>query len=173
MPSSMILSCPVDYPYGLSNTKVRQHQTLSMIKHGARAIDLILNPVYILNNKRSCLINDIKANRLICNENNVIFRVMLEYRHFDEEVYAEMVKICKILRLPYIFPSTGHFADDYVDNLIICKMIQSEYPDAKIITNGNIWEKEHYDIIEKSNIYGVRLRSGYDIRVLENSQFGV
>ena len=168
MPSTLILSCPIDFPYGLSETKVRQHETLSAIKRGATAIDLILNPVYLLNDKAEKLIKDIRANKAICSDNDVIFRVMLDYHSFTQEIYSQMIFICKNLRLPYIFPSTGHFSDDYMDNLIVSKLIQAQYPSAKVITNGNIWKKEHYDTVSKSGLHGVRLRSNYDIRVLQS-----
>lgn len=166
MPSHLCLSSTIDYPYGLSDTKIRQHQTLSIIRRGAKAIDLIVNPVYLINNKRHALIDDIEANRIICSENGVIFRVMLEYRHFEEEVYYDMIKLCRMLKIQYIFPSSGHFIDDYMDNLITCKIIKSQYPNAKLITNGNIWQREHYELIERSDVYGMRIRAGYDINVL-------
>ena len=166
MPSNLTISSGVDYPYGLSDTKIRQHHTISLIRRGATAIDLVVNPVHLINNNRHLLMDDIQANRAICIDNNIIFRVMLEYRHFSQDIYYEMVKICKLLKLPYIFPSTGHFPDDYIDNLIVCKLIQNEYTEAKLITNGNIWQKKHYDIIKESNIYGLRMQSGYDFGVL-------
>lgn len=166
VPENITLSCPIDYPYGLSDTKVRQHQTLSVIRRGATCVDLIVNPVYLINDKRQYLVDDIEANRTICYENNVQFRLVLEYRHFDKDTYYRLVNICKLMKLLYFLPSTGHFVDDYNDNLITCKLIKTQHPKAKIITNGNIWTPEQLEIVEKSGLYGVRLRDNYALSLL-------
>lgn len=171
IPSDIVLSSPVDFPYGLSDTKVRQHQTLSLIRRGANAIDLVVNPIYIINNKKEKLVNDIQAHQTICADHNITLRLMLEYRHFSNEVYSDLIKICKIRGIRYMFPSTGHFADDYMDNLVMGKFIKSQCPDINIITNGNIWKKEHYDTIVESDIYGMRVKFQYNLDLL--SKYGV
>jgi deoxyribose-phosphate aldolase len=167
IPDPILIACPIDYPYGLSSTKIRQHETLSAIRSGATAIDLVVNPIYIINGEKQKISDDLEANKAICKENGVLFRIMLEYRQFDDDVYFELVKLCKYLRIEYIFPSTGNFVDDYLDNLIMCSLIQDICKAANVITNGNIWKKEHYDVIEKSNIYGIQLNFGYELEILK------
>jgi len=164
--SNLILSCPIDYPDGLSDSRHRQHQTITAIRKGANCIDLVVNPIYLVNEQKSIIYSDIETHSKICKENDVTLRVMLEYRHFDKEIYYDIIRVCKILKVKYIFPSTGNFADDYTDNLIMCKMINSVYKGAKVIANGNIWKKDQYDLIRKSGIYGIRLRGNYDFSFL-------
>ena len=163
LPDTINLSCPIDYPFGLSTTKVRQHQAISLIRKGCNTIDLVINPIHLVNNKKDVLLKDIDTIKKICKENEVVLRAMLEYRQFNEEVYRETIDLCRQKQIEYLFPSTGYFADDHIDNLIVSKMINSQYKDGKVITNGNVWKKEHYDLIEESGIYGLRLRAGYDI----------
>lgn len=163
----IIISCPIDYPDGLSDSKHRQHQTISAIRKGANCIDLVINPIYLLNDKKILLAEDIQTHQKICADKNVLFRVMLEYRHFDKNIYYDIVKLCKILKVKYLFPATGNFVDDYTDNLIMCKMINTQYIGAKVISNGNIWKKEQYDLVKNSGIYGLRLRGNYDFSFLD------
>lgn len=164
LPDGILLSCPIDYPYGLSDTKTRQQQTISAIRRGANCIDLVVNSVYIINDQRDKLMLDLRAHQEICKQNNVLLRVMLEYRQIeDNAIYAETLKICKILRLKYIFPSTGHFADDLTDNIIVAKMINSQYSASKVICNGNLWLKSQYEFVQKSGIYGIRLNGFYEL----------
>lgn len=165
LPDDIILSCPIDYPYGTSSSKVRQHQVISNINNGANTIDLVINPVYVVNDQSKQLLDDISANMAICQDRKVTFRLMTEYRQFDEWVYREIVKICRILRVEYLFPSTGNFNDDYVDNLIVCKKTKLWYTGINMITNGNIWQKEHYENVTNSRVYGIRVNYG-NIRIL-------
>jgi len=168
--SNLILSCPVDYPDGLSDTKHRQHQTITAIRKGANCIDLVINPIYLLNEQRNVIYSDIETQSKICKDNNILLRIMLEYRHFSKETYYDLIRLCRILKIKYIFPSTGNFADDYEDNLIMGKMINSIYSGVKVITNGNIWKKEQYELIKRSGIYGIRLKSNCDFSFLLEKQ---
>lgn len=170
VPKGMIVSCPIDYPYGLSDSSARQQQTISVLRKGANCIDLVLNPIYLINDQRHKVIDDLKAHIKICDQNNAMLRLMLEYRHFDDNnLYYNTVRLCKILKIKHIFPSTGHFADDYYDNLIVCKLINSQYSSAKLISNGNIWTENQYNTIKISGIYGVRLKSNYDMSFLSKN----
>lgn len=158
LPSELMLSCPIDFPYGLSDSKIRQHQIISAIKNGANCVDLVVNPVYLLNDKRANLVLDIKAQQNICNDRGVRLRLMLEYRHFDEFIREDMLSICNTLKVGYIFPSTGHFVDDYLDNLIVASNIESSYKRISVITNGNIWNTKQYQEAVKAGIYGIQLK---------------
>jgi hypothetical protein len=56
-----------------------------------------------------------------------------------------------------------------MDNLIMGKLIKSQYPKIKVITNGNIWKPEHYNTIEESGIYGIRIKSEYNLDLLSKT----
>mgnify|MGYP001406294807 CR=1 FL=1 len=60
LPSNLVISAPVDYPCGLSSSKVRYHMALNSIKSGANTLDYVPNH-YFLKHKFSELKKEIKT----------------------------------------------------------------------------------------------------------------
>ena len=159
LPKNMILSTPVDYPSGNLDSKVRQHQLLSVIKKGITAADIVINPHNICHKRIKSLTDDICSIIEISNKYDITIRVMLEYRLFSLTKLEPILKIINEAKVEYVFPSTGNMIDDYMDNLIFAAKIGKKYPNINMITNGNIWQKKQYDTIKKSEIFGMRLHS--------------
>ena len=148
--------CPVDYPYGLADSKSRLFITTQLAKSGIAGIDMVVPAKFIANRKYDKLRDDIKNNLLVCQENNVTLRYILEYRVFNHETLAKTCQIFKSLGIDYAFPSTGHMIDDINDNLIAAKYLHTK-SEIKVICNGNIWTQKQIDNLKNSNIYGVRV----------------
>jgi len=165
IPGSIQLTCPIDYPYGLSSSKVRQHATLSAIRNGADIVNLVVNPVYIVNYKQDKLEKDLFANKTICDKNNIDFRVMLEYRQHRVEDIKKILDILKKLKITEIYPSTGHFLDEATDNIAMAKVIKSYYKKSKIITNGNMWHTDHIELAQKNKVYGISIKHIHNISI--------
>jgi len=153
---SIILSSPIDYPYGLSDSKTRILAIENAAKAGASVIDITVPSKYISNRKYDKLRDDIKNNILICQKNNLIPRYILEYRVFNHETLAKTCQILKSLGVEYILPSTGHMIDNINDNLIACKYLMAK-SGINIICNGNIWTNKQADTVRSSEVYGARL----------------
>ena len=47
LPPGMTIACPVGYPFGTTDPKIKQHEALGAIRSGATAIDLVFNPFFI------------------------------------------------------------------------------------------------------------------------------
>lgn len=149
------ISCPIDYPYGLSDMKIRLMGIANAAKNGSATIDLVAPAKFIANRKYDKLRDDIRTCFMLCQENNLILRYMLEYRVFNHETLAKTCQILKNLGIEYVIPATGQMIDDINDNLIACKYLMAK-SEIKIITNGNIWTQKHVEAIKTSKIYGAR-----------------
>lgn len=164
LPSTVFLSTFIDYPLGLSDIKTKEHATLTAIRKGAKAIDLVLNVSFINNSKYGLIKQCLKLHRNICQDKGVQLRIMMEYRDLVPTKIKKLSEIMAEFNIEYIFPSTGHKLDNYADNLIAAKYIVDKYPEAKLICNGNIWTKDQYDAIFNGGVYGVRFNSIHAVR---------
>ena len=170
VPKEMILSVPIDYPNGMSDSRIKNHAIMSAIRKGATAVDVVLNPNHITNGRLEIISDDLKSHKEICESKNIILRVMLEYRTYHGKQMMYVASIIADLGIQYVFPSTGHLIDNYLDNLTIAADVAKKYPSLNIITNGNIWQKSHYTTIVNSGTFGVRFNS---IHAVENCFTGV
>jgi deoxyribose-phosphate aldolase len=149
-------SCPVDYPYGFSDSKSRSFILNQAIKNGASCIDMIVPSKSILNRKYDKLREDIKTNLEICQSTNTDLRYMLEYRVFNHETLAKACQIFMTMGISTILPSTGQLIDDINDNIIAAKYLASK-SGVSVICNGNIWTKKQIENIQNSKTHGIRL----------------
>jgi deoxyribose-phosphate aldolase len=150
------ISCPIDFPYGLSDTKSRNFMVSQAIKSGANVVDLFLPTKMIINRKYDKFREDIKSNFDICFEKNVKLRYMLEYRVFSHEVLAKVCQILMTFGIDTILPSSGMMLDDIHDNLIACNYFLTK-TGIKTICNGNIYTENHVKLANNANIHGIRL----------------
>lgn len=150
------ISSPIDYPYGLLDSKNRLFAINSAIKSGAKTIDVVVPAKFITNRKYDKLRDDIKNNLALCQESGADLRYILEYRVFNHETLAKTCQIFKSLGIEYVMPSTGHMLDDISDNIIACKYLSAK-SHIQTICNGNIWTEKQSESLRGSNIYGVRL----------------
>jgi deoxyribose-phosphate aldolase len=163
----LLISCPIDYPYGILDSKSRLCVAESVIKAGAKAIDAVVPSHYLSNRKYDKFREDIKNLKTLCDLNNIILRYILEYRIYSYEL---LYRICQIL-LEYgvdtVIPSSGHGLDDISDNILASALIHKKNPSLKIICNGNIWSPKHIELIEKANLPQIRVNSINALHLLD------
>jgi deoxyribose-phosphate aldolase len=149
-------ACPIDYPYGFSDSKSRLFILNQAIKNGASCVDMTVPAKSILNRKYDKLREDIKINLEICQSSNIDLRYMLEYRVFNHETLAKACQIFMTMGISTILPSTGQLIDDINDNIIAAKYLASK-SGVSVICNGNIWTKKQVENIQNSKTHGIRL----------------
>lgn len=150
------LSIPVDFPYGISDTKVRNFSINQLSKiENVKTIDIVAPAKILANRKYDKFRDDVKSNMDICNENNLNLRYILEYRIFNHEILAKICQILYTFGVKEVLPSTGQMIDDINDNLIATKYLSAK-TSIKVISNGNIWNSNQIDNIKNSSIYGIR-----------------
>lgn len=159
IPDGYIVSTYVDYPYGHENTQLRQHAIISAANRGARSVDVVCPHFYLLNKKYDKFEADIDACMQASVSKGISLRLMLDYRLIQDA--KDLNAVCKIIRkigVEYVFPSVGHFVDDFWDNLIIAQHIQQEF-ELSTIANGNIYTTDHFDSMRKTDIFGIRFNN--------------
>jgi deoxyribose-phosphate aldolase len=168
---SIIISTPVDFPYGLSDLKTRNVAVAQCIKAGANIIDLFVPTKIITNRKYDKFREDIKSNLEICLEKNVKLRYILEYRIFNHQILSKVCQILTGLGIDTVLPSSGMMIDDIYDNLIACNFFL-EKTQIKVIANGNIYNEKQAKCANEANIYGIRLHHlhGLDMILQKNKQ---
>ncbi len=160
LPSNLVVAAPLDYPCGLSSSRVRYHMALNSIKSGANALDYVPNH-YFLKNKFVELKKEIETILAICDDNNATLRVFLDYRRSVGNVIT-IAEIFNSIGVNLVFPTTGYHHDDFFDNIINSKMIE-EHTNCSVIFNGYMWKKDQLEFATDCNIFGLRL---YNLELL-------
>lgn len=168
LPEGMVLACPIDYPFGYSDIKLRNSAILAAVRYGANAIDLVADISQFNNGKVNVFARDLISNFEICKDNGVTLRIMMDYRHTHRSSFFNACSVIKDVGIDYIFPSTGLFVDDPIDNILMGIDVMKNVG-LQIITNGNIYLPEHYKAYKDSAVFGIRFRS---IKTVEHA-FGV
>lgn len=166
--SSISLSCPLDYPYGLSDIKSRNSMTLQACKSGVKVIDMVTPNKILANRKYDKFRDDIRSNLAICQEHGILLRYMLEYRTFSHEILAKVCQILRSLEIMTVLPSSGIFLDDINDNLIVCNFLHTK-SGIDVICNGNVYTDKQMTNIKMADNYGLRLYNKHSLELYEKA----
>lgn len=154
------ISCPVDFPLGISDLKTRSFAVSNICKtyhNFVKCIDLFIPTKIITNRKYDKFRDDIKTNLEVCNEFNIQLRYILEYRTYNHEVLAKVCQILMDYGINTVLPSSGTMIDDINDNLIACNFLTSKSK-IKTIATGNVYNEKHVNnILNMAELYGIRL----------------
>tara|TARA_R100001129_G_scaffold24500_1_gene15817 strand:+ start:2061 stop:2708 length:648 start_codon:yes stop_codon:yes gene_type:complete len=148
----------VDFPYGLSDSKVRAHETLIALKNAADFIDIPLNPYFIKDRNYVKAEKEIKGLLRMCNDYGSSLRVIIHHNlnYLNESIAISMfLKECGV---EYIIPASGFHNDDIFDNILTCSAISNKV-DLKTVCNGYIWLEKQFNTAINSNISILRLYS--------------
>lgn len=160
------ISCPVDFPYGLSDIKTRNFHINQLSNNNSikiKYLDLFIPTKIITNRKYDKFREDIRTNIKICNDSNIELRYMLEYRVYSHEVLAKVCQILTDLGIKTVFPSSGIMIDDINDNLIACNFLTVK-SGIKTITTGNIYHEKQINTVSKTQeLFGIRFTNTHSL----------
>jgi deoxyribose-phosphate aldolase len=152
------LSCAVDIPYGLSDSKSRIFMCSQIIKsrHDINFLDIMIPTKIITNRKYDKFREEIKNLIETSFSHNIKIRYILEYRTFSHEVIAKVCSILQEFGLDTIFPSSGMMLDNIEDNLIACNFLSTK-TNIKTICTGNVYQEKHIQNVKNmTNLEGIR-----------------
>lgn len=159
LPESKTLSCPIDWPFGLSLTKVRNFITLNTLHQKVKAIDLVISPHLMVDkNKFQTFIADIQSHIEMCKKNNVELRAMIDSRHLSMDTFNEIFVVFRTMGIETCIIGTSHFVDDFSDDILMCKLIESHYGMRSILNMKCVTEKQ-LESVFKFNVFGLRLNN--------------
>lgn len=158
VPYGYVISCPIDYPYGVSDIPLRSHAILSAISRGANSIDLPINIQAANNQKYDVVSKDIETQKTICDERSIPLRIMLDYRFMEYQSMLDVKKILKEHNIMYVLPSTGIFMDNIHDNILFGKILEKDSL-LSVISNAQITSISEYKKILEQKPFGIRFKS--------------
>ena len=159
IPEDVIISCPVDYPNGFSDTDLRIHYAMKAVHCGATAIDLVANTFLYYHEKKE-FVNDLKSIHNLCTDKGIKVRVMVNHKSLTHnEDYMPMLReINSFKGIEYVFCSTGLFSEDPIDNILLSRIAQEHFG-FKAISNGNFYLPKHLNRVAQAKIFGVRFNN--------------
>ena len=158
LPDNVVLSSPIDYPNAFGDTTLRVHYAIRAINLGARAIDIVASTFLYYNCKKDFR-DDINALCKVADEKGVTPRVIVDHRKlYCSEDYMGILRCLHDCHIDYIMVSTGQYAEDPVDNIILCNIAQKEFG-FKAIANGNFYLPEHFTQVSKAKLFGARFNN--------------
>jgi deoxyribose-phosphate aldolase len=153
VPEGVVCSVPIDYPSGYSSTKTKNHSVLNAVKGGVQSIDYVMNN-YLFQSKPNDLEKEIKSVLNICRDYNSTLRIFIDNRLSKDLIGTS--KYLSNLGIEFCYPTIGYHHDSFVDTLINCKLIE-KHVNINTIFNGYFWTEEQYNILKRSNIFGIRV----------------
>lgn len=160
------ISCLIDFPSGISDIKTRKTAVEQAHKSGATMVDIVMPQNLASNRKYDKIREDLKVITEYCVDNNIKARYILEYRTFDHHCLKKLCEILDTFNIKDVFPSTGYFLDNLADNLIASVFLYENSKNINIYCTGNAWTEQHFGIIEKTGLYGIRVFSKFALKNL-------
>jgi len=157
-------SAIVDFPYGISETRIRVHEILLCHKRGVRTIDLVLNRYDLESANLNSIRRDFKTCYEACRTHGLTLRPVIEYRVADEIFIADLSHSLKENGALEMILGTGAMVDDIIDNIICSKGIEDRLG-VGVVSCSPILLQEHYELFNDSKIHGIRIKS---YRILNN-----
>ncbi len=152
------ISALIDYPYGLGNTSIREHEVLMAIRSGATSINPVLNNIDILGNDIGHVLTELNTLRLICRERKVKLIPILEYSIYDSYTILDICSRFCSNSMTSIVIGTGTIVDDVTNNLITCQQIKSKL-DMEVIPCLYSLSSKQIESFSKINVDTIRIMS--------------
>lgn len=159
VPSTIEISCLIDYPIGISDLKTRQFAADQALKSNISCLDIVMPQNFASNRKYDKIREDIKNITDLAKDKNAEVRYLLEYRFFDHNCLKKICDIFESFEVKYAFPSSGYFIDNLADNIIASIFLYKNSKDLNILCSGNIWNDHHFETLSKSGLFGFRTSS--------------
>lgn len=160
------LSCLIDFPSGISDLQSRRVAVEQACKAGASCVDIVMPQNLVSNRKYDKIREDIRTISEYCNAEGIKIRYIMEYRSFDHHCLKKLCEILDSFNIREVFPSTGYFLDNLADNLIASTFLHENSKDINIYCTGNSWSESHFNIIQKTGLYGIRVFSPFALKNL-------
>jgi deoxyribose-phosphate aldolase len=161
----------IDFPLGISTTSDRLRTLENVVKKYKSGIISLQTPAnFLINRKYDQIRKEIFEVKNIIPD-DIKIRYILEYRKYN---YNALSKFCDILihnNIDTIYPSTTFFLDNIYDNIIAGKYLEKQC-NIKSIFNGNIWTKEHIDLMIKSECSHMSVQHLPSLKLLKTQLYG-
>ncbi len=133
----------ISFPLGQTSIDAKIAETKDAIKKGATEIDYVINLTEVKAKNWAYLQTEMEKIVAICNENQVISKVIFENAYLDEEEKIALCKIAKSVKPDFIKTSTG-FAPSGATFEDVQLMKKHVGTDVKVKAAGGIRDAETF-----------------------------
>lgn len=167
--SSLKLSTVIDYPLGIMDQKSRLICVENAISSGCDIIEMVAPSHPLCNRKYDKFREDISKIKELCDSHGTEIRYILEYKVFTLELMYKASQILIEHNIKTVYPSTGYLLDNLSDNILVCGLINKKNDKIQLISNGNIWNDSHINLIKKtSSIFGIKCHNIHSLKKIIN-----
>ena len=162
--TDILCDAAVGFPLGQSTIETKVFETQDVIKKGAGEVDYVINIVEVKNSNWDYIEDEMKRVVNVCNENNVVSKVIFETCYLTDE---EKIKICEIaskVRPTFVKTSTG-FGTGGATAEDIKLMKKCVGDDIKIKASGGIRTVE--DALSMIEAGARRLGTSQGVKIIE------
>jgi deoxyribose-phosphate aldolase len=162
---NVVVSTPIDYPLGLTDTESRCFMVQQAVRSGVKKINIVIQNHYLSNKKYDKIKYDIQKIYEVCQNNNIEVNYYTDYRIFTHQ---SLIKACTILLengIKNVYVSTSYFIDNPDDNIVATILLRDKTGINSIFT-ANVWNTRHIDNLIKNNIINVGTNSIESIKLL-------
>lgn len=153
------LTAIVDFPLGLSDTRLRIHEIVLAARQKVRKVDLVINNHHVEFCDYSSIGKDLKACVNACRENGLELRPIIEHRlHHSTDVRRTCEVLISNKYINQVVLGTGTVVDDPIDNLILAMELK-KYLSVEVTACSPVLNQRHLDLYKDSGIDGLRLKS--------------
>jgi len=169
LPLSIKLAAVIDYPLGVMDQKSRLISVENCIRSGCDIIEIVSPSYFLCNRKYDKFREDITKVKELCDSQGIEIRYILEYRVFTLELMYKAAQILIGHDIKTIYPSTGYLLDNLSDNILACGLISKKVDKIQLISNGNVWNDSHIDLIQKtSSVFGIKCHTINSLKKMAN-----
>lgn len=162
------VACLIDYPYGLSDTKIRQSEIIQAVRKGANCIDIVINQNHLFHSLDKLVYQDLETVCKICDQKNMLVRPMIEFKILKDDFIENLLITLHRNGIKNLFVSTGLVQDSTGDTILYC--LEAKKYGLNPIFNGKFWLDSHIKNVISANISGIRSHS---VKMCEQLLVGV
>lgn len=147
----------VDYPYGLANTKIREHEVVYGARSNIKYLDITLSNKYIAEINFKTILNEIKIFSEILGK-KVELRPIINTINFETALVSDLCSCLVQYGISTVITGTGVYNTDISDDLINAAAIKIT-SGLKVIVATQYCTDKTYSFVKQGNIYGLRVTS--------------
>lgn len=162
--TDILCDAAVGFPLGQSTIETKVFETKDVIGKGAGEVDYVINIVEVKNQNWDYIEDEMKRIVDVCNENNIVSKVMLETCYLTDEEKRKICKIALKVKPTFIKTSTG-FGTGGATVEDIKLMKESVGDSVKIKASGGVRNIE--EALSMINAGASRIGTSQGVRIVE------
>ncbi|MCL1935429.1 MAG: deoxyribose-phosphate aldolase [Defluviitaleaceae bacterium] len=152
----------VGFPLGQTKLKTKLFETKLAIEQGANEIDYVINITEVKENNWEYIKKEMQKIVSVCNETNVVSKVIFENAYLTNDEIIQICKIAKEIKPTFVKTSTGMTDGATVENVKL--MYEICNPNVSVKASGGIRDaKKFWEMI---NVGATRIGTSSSVTII-------